>query len=513
MIRRALLLMGLAALVGCGGEGETAPAPTAADGDRAAIEVAAETGTVFEWASGSVASARHTVVASRVLATIEEVRVRAGGAVEVGDVLVVLDARDLEARAQEAEQAHAAARARLVLAEREAERQAKLVAEGVGTVQESDRAAAALRVARADVSATQRGLEAARIAKSHTEIHSPVAGRVVDRLAEPGDTATPGGPLLRIYDPSVLRVEAPVRESLAVKLQLGDLVDVEVESLGLRVEGAVDEIVPFAEAGARTLLVKVRLPADPRLYAGLFARVAIPAGERVRLLIPESAVLREGQLEQVEMAGAAGAARLRVVTTGERLADGRIEVLSGLQAGERILAPQSPVPSSQERASEPDAATVARAAEAVARLKATLVGELTAAIAQGGPENAIGVCRDRAPAIAQAVSEPGLRVGRSSHKLRNPANAAPDWAAPLLAAWVAGKRAGEPTALVLEGGRTGYVEPLATAPMCLACHGESIAPAVAAKIAALYPEDRATGFRAGELRGIAWVEVEAGGAP
>lgn len=513
MISRALLFVGLMALSACGGERETVPAPTAAESDRAAIMVVAEPGTVFEWASGAVASARHTVVASRVLATIEDVRVRAGGAVAVGDVLVVLDARDLEARAQEAEQAHTAARARLVLAEREAERQSRLVAEGVGTVQESDRAAAALRVARADVSATQRGLEAARIAKSHTEIHSPVAGRVVDRLAEPGDTATPGGPLLRIYDPSVLRVEAPVRESLAVKLQLGDLVDVEVESLGLRVEGAVDEIVPFAEAGARTLLVKVRLPADPRLYAGLFARVAIPAGERVRLLIPESAVVREGQLEQVEMAGAAGAARLRVVTTGERLGDGRIEVLSGLRAGEQILAPPPPAWPQTERASEPDAATIARAADAVVRLKSALVGELTAAIAQGGPENAIGVCRDRAPAIAQVVSQPGLRVGRTSHKLRNPANAAPDWAAPLVAAYVAGERAGEPTALLLENGRMGYVEPLATAPMCLACHGESIAPAVAAKLAALYPEDRATGFRAGELRGLAWVEVDAGGAP
>jgi integrase len=66
---------------------------------------------------------------------------------------------------------------------------------------------------------------------------------------------------------------------------------------------------------------------------------------------------------------------------------------------------------------------------------------------------------------------------------------------------------------VLDGGRTGYVEPLATAPMCLACHGESIEPAVAAKLAALYPDDRATGFRAGELRGLAWVEVDAASGP
>jgi membrane fusion protein (multidrug efflux system) len=522
MNRLAVWLVCVSTGIACGGEREQAP-PAAAGKVGEAIVVVAERGPVYEWASGSVASARHTIVASRVLATIDDVRVRSGAEVAVGDVLVVLDARDLEAGAQEAEQAHAAARARLVLAEREAERLAHLVAEGVATVQDSDRAAANLRVARADVARAERALEAARIAKSHTEIHSPVAGRVVDRLAEPGDTATPGKPLLRIYDPSVLRVEAPVRESLAVKLHLGALLAVEVESLDLRVEGAVDEIVPFAETGARTLLVKVRLPADARLYAGLFARLAIPAGERMRLLIPESAVVREGQLEQVEMADAAGAARLRVITTGERLSDGRIEVLSGLQEGERIVARTADVPPPPSghgaapapslSSSTPDAAARARAAAAVAGLKQALVAELTAAIAQGGPENAIEVCRVRAPAIAQAASQSGLSIGRTSHKLRNPANVAPEWVAPLLAAYVAGERANEPTAVVLDGGRTGYVEPLATAPMCLACHGESIEPAVAAKLAALYPDDRATGFRAGELRGLAWVEVDAASGP
>jgi membrane fusion protein (multidrug efflux system) len=332
---RWLACLASALALGCGGEPDAAPAQSAAPAGEVAV-VVSERGAVTEWASGSVASARHTVVASRVLATIEDVRVRSGAEVAVGDVLVVLDARDLAAREQEASQAHAAARAQLSLAEREAERFAHLVAEGVATVQESDRAAAALRVARADVERAQQSLSAASIAKSHAEIRSPVRGRVVDRLAEPGETATPGRPLLRIYDPSVLRVESPVRESLAVGLHVGQPLDVEVASLGLRVEGSVDEIVPLAEAGARTLLVKVRLPADPRLYAGLFARVAVPAGERVRVLLPERAVVREGQLEQVWMADASGAAELRAITTGERLADGRIEVLSGLREGERV---------------------------------------------------------------------------------------------------------------------------------------------------------------------------------
>jgi len=152
----------------------------------------------------------------------------------------------------------------------------------------------------------------------------------------------------------VLRVEAPVRESLAVNLHLGEPLGVEVDSLGLRVEGAVDEIVPFAEAGARTLLVKVRLPVDARLYAGLFARVAIPAGERERVLVPEAAVVREGQLEQVWMADASGAAELRSITTGERQTDGRIEVLSGLRPGERVRIVQPPPSGAAAEPREPD---------------------------------------------------------------------------------------------------------------------------------------------------------------
>ncbi len=88
---------------------------------------------------------------------------------------------------------------------------------------------------------------------------------------------------------------------------------------------------------------------------------------------------------------------------------------------------------SEERTTPAPPAPVERAAAAVARLKQGLVSELTAAIAAGGPENALEVCRVRAPELARAAAEPGLAIGRTSHKLRNPANAGPAWVAPLLA--------------------------------------------------------------------------------
>lgn len=311
------------------------PAERAGGAGVATVEDVTEPAT--EWASGEVAAARHTAVASRVMARIDEVRVRAGSAVSEGDVLVVLDARDLQARVGEAQEALRSSEARLELAKRELTRFQELVRTGVAPQRRLDEVTSELRAATADVAGRQQALDEVKTAASFAEIRSPVNGRVIDRLAEPGDTAVPGKPLLRIYDPVLLRVEAPVRESLAVRLQVGDQITVDVPVLGEPVQGRIDEIVPFAERGARTLLVKVSLPrSDARLFAGMFARVGIPAGERRRLLVPEAAVERIGQLEFVTVVAPGGAAERRLVTTGERGRPGTVEVLSGLEAGDRV---------------------------------------------------------------------------------------------------------------------------------------------------------------------------------
>lgn len=309
-----------------------------AGGTTAPVEEVVE--PALEWASGEVASARQIAVSSRVLARIDEVRVRAGSSVEQGDVLVRLDARDVKARVGEMQQALRSAQARLELARRQHARAQELFRSGVASSRQLDEATSELHAAEADVAGRKQALEEARAGLSFTEIRAPSGGRVVDRLAEPGDTAVPGRPLLRIYDPSLLRVEAPVRESLAVKLQVGQDLRVEVPALDETVTGQIDEIVPFAEPGARTLLVKVRLPrTDARLFAGLYARVAVPAGEQRRLLIPQAAVDRVGQLEFATAVGSEGRAERRAITTGEPAGDGRIEVLSGLRAGERVQVP------------------------------------------------------------------------------------------------------------------------------------------------------------------------------
>ena len=137
------------------------------------------------------------------------------------------------------------------------------------------------------------------------------------------------------------------------------------------------------------------------------------------------------------------------------------------------------------------------------QLKAALQGGLAK-----GPEAAIAACKDEAPRIAAKARSAGVELGRTSHRLRNPANAPPDWVRPILDRYVAGgKPLDEPTVERLGDGRWGYVEPIALQPMCTTCHGKQLAPSVAQRLGALYPQDQATGFEPGELRGLFWVTL------
>ena len=118
----------------------------------------------------------------------------------------------------------------------------------------------------------------------------------------------------------------------------------------------------------------------------------------------------------------------------------------------------------------------------------------------------ISACQIEAPKIAYELSKQGIKVGRTSHKLRNPNNTAPAWVTPVLADYLANSESAFPRSIAIDAQTSGYVEPIKIKPLCLSCHGEQLADSVASKIAALYPEDRATGFRVGDLRGVFWIE-------
>jgi hypothetical protein len=139
-----------------------------------------------------------------------------------------------------------------------------------------------------------------------------------------------------------------------------------------------------------------------------------------------------------------------------------------------------------------------------------LKGELQAAMKQGGPTHAILICQARAPAIAQELSnKTGWEVGRTSLKLRNPANAPDAWELAVLEKFEARKAGGEDPMKIAhaevveqDGGRTfRFMKAIPTGKLCLACHGTEISPEVAEVLDRQYPSDQARGFREGDLRG------------
>ena len=291
----------------------------------------------IEEAVGTLKAAGRAEVSARVLARIESVAVSAGNLVSAGAVLIKLDAAEFTARVKQAEQAVLSAEASRRQADTDFARVENLFKQNVATKSDLDDSRAALDVATAEEKRTKQALEEANIVLSYAEIRAPRAGRVVDRLAEPGNTARPGEPLLVIYDAASLRLEAPVLERLAVKLKPGDTLTVHVDAVDRDVEATVDEIVPQADAPSRSFLVKATLPRTADLYEGMFGRLLIPAGERRHLCLATDSIQEIGQLQFVEVVRDDGTIDRRMIRTGRVGMPGRVEVLSGLQAGERVV--------------------------------------------------------------------------------------------------------------------------------------------------------------------------------
>jgi len=302
------------------------------------VDVVAVDDPVIERYPGSVAAVREAAISARIIARVLEILVRPGQRVTKGMPLAILDSRDLESRYAQMEKQLAGAVARSVEAKANFDRMKSVTAGAISKAQ-IDSAEAAYGSAKAEVEATEKQLEEAKVSLSYATIEAPYDAVVIDRFAEPGDLASPSRPLLGVYDPSRMRLEAWVRESIAIGLKPGDSVGVLLDALGERLDGTVEEIVPQAEPGSRSFLVKVTLPKRKNLFPGMFGRLLLPAGSVKRVLVPQRAVSRVGQLSFVVLGDERNTRRL--VILGEPASDERIEILSGVSPGESVIVPDA----------------------------------------------------------------------------------------------------------------------------------------------------------------------------
>ena len=360
------LFASIAMLSGCGG---TEPQPK---GASTAPAIAVQTATVSteQWpdvyeATGTVRARTAAVLSSKVMAYVRQVAVQVGDRVQEGQLLVTLDAQDLDTKVRSAEAAEAevmsavpeadsgvaGAKANLDLAQSTFQRMQELASKKSISNQEFDEASARLKAAQAayEMARAKRGqldskrasvqqeIRGASIMRDYTRISAPFSGVVTAKSVEPGNLAAPGAPLLTVEREGAYRLEASVDESRLPFVKAGQAVDVALESLDRRFTAHVSEIVPSVDAASRTYIVKIDLPAMPNLRSGMFGRAMFPLGTRKVATIPPPAMVEHGQLQSVFVIED-GCARTRLITTGERR-QSAVEVLSGLSEGEKLVSP------------------------------------------------------------------------------------------------------------------------------------------------------------------------------
>ena len=237
----------------------------------------------------------------------------------------------------------------------------------------------AVAAARGRVEAQRAAIAQAKERQSYTLLASPITGVVVAKVSEPGNLVQPGGEVLRLGDFSSVKIEVPVSELALSKIQVGTPVQVRLDAFANEeITGTVTLISPAADASARQIPVEITIPnSNGRIGSGLLARVSFEPSAQSRVVIPQSALQGEGVRGQgsgvrsqesgvrsqesgvrsqesgvrgrksqssipnttvfvVTGQGEQAKVQARPVQVGTS-ANGKVEVLSGLQPGERFV--------------------------------------------------------------------------------------------------------------------------------------------------------------------------------
>lgn len=315
----------------------------------------------FYEAVGTVRAEETGTLSGKIMGAITAVKVREGDHVTRGQVLVVIDDRQVSAQLQQARaaleealrseaaamSARDAAKAGAELAQVTYERYLRLKEDNAASKQEFDQIKIGLRQVEAALKQAEAALEAAgqgvkqaeaavasaEVSRKDAEITAPFDGVVIARMVDVGDLSAPGTPLLTVEKDGDMEIDAIIPEDhiqLVTPKQELDVVFPRFQ--GTALIGTVKSVVTAADPQSRTFLVKISLPETAGIHSGMFARIMIPTGLDSRLMIPGSAVVVHGQLSGVFVLDEDMIARFRIIRTGKKAGDS-IEVISGLPEG------------------------------------------------------------------------------------------------------------------------------------------------------------------------------------
>jgi RND family efflux transporter MFP subunit len=289
-------------------------------------------------AEGVVEAVKQATLGAQVAGRVVELNVKAGDTVRAGQVLARIDPRTADQAVAASLSQVAEAEANFANAKRRHDRNRELLAQKFVSQAAVDQSEAEYKAAAAQLAAVRANAGQAVAAQSFTTITAPYAGVVGATHALVGDMAQPGRPLLTVFDPRELRVTATLSQAALASVKLAAPVQVEITPLGKTFTATKVTVIPMADARTHTTQVRLDLPAAEGVLPGQFARARFVTGDAPALAIPAASVLKRGEVTAVYVIDAQGRAQLRQIRTGEAVAEGQVEVLSGLMGGERIAA-------------------------------------------------------------------------------------------------------------------------------------------------------------------------------
>lgn len=346
----AVALAAFAGLTACSKKAETSVTPEVVRGVRVFQTTNQRLPETVDTV-GTVRARESATLSSQVMGTVTSIAVREGDHVRAGQVLLSIDAAQLSSQADRAHasfvamgQQVAAAESDAALAASTLRRFEMLKAQKSVSPQEFDEvesrskaASARLAMVRSQEGEARAAESAARTMQGYTRIRAPFDGIVTERKVDPGAMATPGSPLLMIEKAGALRLEVSVDESLLSFVHAGASIPVVIDTLSSQtVAGKVTQIVPAADPGSRSFLVKIDLPTAPGLHSGMYGHAQLLKGSKDVLVIPRTAVIAHGSMQSVYVVGQNHIAELRYISVGNPHGN-EVEVLSGLSAGETVI--------------------------------------------------------------------------------------------------------------------------------------------------------------------------------
>jgi len=322
-----------------------AAAPAHADNGSPLPTVRVETRELDEvYAADAIIEAvQQATLAAQINGSVTAYLVDAGDRVKRGQVLARLDARDTDAQVAAGRAGIAQAEAALAVAKSNYERNKSLVEQKFISQAALDKAESEYKVALANLETARAGSVQANTARGFAEIRAPFDGIVTRRLMEVGEFASPGRAVIAVHDPAALRAVGSLPQFMLPVTARVDRAMIEIPSVGKAYAAKSVTVLPAADPRLLSTQVRAELPSVsvPGIAPGVAAKVLIPIGKAMKRVIPESALIRRGELVAVNVATAQGQPQLRQVRIGPsvRTADGKlfVEVLAGLTDGEQVL--------------------------------------------------------------------------------------------------------------------------------------------------------------------------------